>query len=183
MQLPRFLPSAQVLQAWTMAGEYKPWQSVQVEGAVTQEPRPTGKQLWGCNCVWSRATCHVQPPWGQQEKLWQQQEGTWKLNEKIDLCRVKWEYWGNATLRVLCCAHIHNNMHTWAVLNTYHPEIITGNRGLVVSVFVLHYRHEPLDKVEVSGLRFVKAWKNNYALSSVVHSSTKQQLTVCCWLS
>lgn len=40
----KYLPCAHVLQAWAMAGEYKPRQVVQGEGAVPQEPQTTGKQ-------------------------------------------------------------------------------------------------------------------------------------------
>lgn len=73
------------------------------------------------------------------------------------------------------CKHGQYSTPTILKLFTYMKSRgLTGSRVLVVSVFVLHYRHEPLDKVEESGLRFMKAWKNNYARSLEGNSSTKQ---------
>lgn len=85
----------------------------------------------------------------------------------------------------------HSDRQTWASLNTLNPKITClyerkrsyreqrpgspcdGAQG----------RHEPLDKAEESSLHFMKVWKNNYALSLVSNSSTKQKLGACCPLS
>lgn len=96
-----------------------------VAGGAGWKSCRTGKQPWGCKSYWSRATRHMQPPWWRQRaKLWQQQEGTWKCNDKLVLCKAKWEYRVSATLWYLCCTGIRNDMQTWTVLSTCDPEII-----------------------------------------------------------
>jgi len=63
-----------------MAEEYKLWQGVQGEELSCRSPNHEGSS-WGAVTATGAEQHTMCNPLGATRKLWQQQEGTWKLNE------------------------------------------------------------------------------------------------------